>query len=144
MRLIVVFGLVMVVCTATVAYGGRKDSSFKETSALANEVAAKIVYRAGANVSATADGCRLHINFESLKASFELPLQGTAVAETDSEDGIVITNKSMTRRIKDREPEAFERLTLRFNRFNVKSILKTFEDAIAACNAKRPSVVAAN
>jgi hypothetical protein len=90
------------------------------------------------------DECRLHINFQSVNAVFDLPLKGTTVAETDSEDAIVVKNKSMTRRIKERAPEYFEHLTLRFNRLNVKSVMKSFNEAIAACNAKGATLAARN
>ncbi|OGW34458.1 MAG: hypothetical protein A2010_14285 [Nitrospirae bacterium GWD2_57_9] len=145
MRYVLVFVLVIVASTATVAYGGKKNNPSRETTLLASEVAGKIVSRPGTTVSVTApDSCRLHISFESVNASFDLPLQGSTVSLADAEDGLIVENKSMTRKIKDRAPEAFERLTLRFNRTTVKSVMKTFSDAIASCNANVPSVVAVN
>ncbi len=146
MRNILVFGLlVMVFCTAAVSYGGQKNTPRSETNLLASEMAAKIVYRKGTTVTVSApDACLLHINFEPLNASFDLPLQNAKVVENDADDSIAVQSSHMTRKIKDRAPEAFERLTLRFSRANLKSVMKTFTDAISACNQSKPAVVAAN
>lgn len=145
MRQIAVLGLIMLVCTATAAYGGKKNTPVRETTMLASEVASKIVYRSGTVVSVSApDACRLSINFETLNASFDIPLQGSLVSENDAEDSIVLENKNMTRKIKDRAPEVFERVTLRFSRLNIKSVMKSFSEAISACNAATPAVVASN
>lgn len=145
MRQIAVLGLILVVCTAANAHGGKKNAPIRETNLLASQVAAKIVYRAGTVVTVSApDACRLNINFESLNASFDIPLQGSTIMENDAEDSIVIQNRNMTRKIKDRAPEVFEQVTLRFNRANIKSVLKSFTEAISACNSGRPAVVAAN
>ncbi len=147
MRNILVLGLlVMVVCTAAVTYGGQKnDTPRSETNLLASEMAAKIVYRKGTTVTVSApNACLLHINFEPLNASFDLPLQDATVIHSDGDDSIAVQSAHMTRKIKDRAPEAFERLTLRFNRLNIKSVVKTFTDAISACNQSKPAVVAAN
>ena len=87
MRYVLVFVLVIVASTATVAYGGKKNNPSRETTLLASEVAGKIVSRPGTTVSVTApDSCRLHISFESVNASFDLPLQGSTVSLADAED----------------------------------------------------------
>jgi hypothetical protein len=127
----------------TVAYGGKKNAPGKETSQLVSEVAAKIVSSSGTIVLVSApDACRLNINFQSLNASFDIPLKGSTVIESETDDSIVVQNKNMTRKIKDRAPEAFERLSLRFSRPNLKPVLKSFTDAISACNSG--AVVASN
>lgn len=146
MRHILIFGLLMmVVCTAAVSYGGQKNKPQSETSLLASEMSAKIVYRKGTTVTVSApNACLLHINFEPLNASFDLPLQDATVVQNDTDDSIAVQSNHMTRKIKDRAPEAFERLTLRFSRENLKSVMKSFTDAISACSQSKPAVVAAN
>lgn len=140
MRYGTIVGLMVILCTASVASGGAKKAPGKADT-LANEVMSKIVYR-NSSVQATVEECRLHIRFETLDAAFNLPLQGTTVVQTDTADGILVMNKNMTRTIKDRAPEAFERLTLRFHHDSIQPMLKIFSDAIATCSSPG-SVVAA-
>ena len=116
---------------------GARTNQIKETALLADQMTANMLYRAGSKVSATADGCRLQINFESAQAVFDIPLKSTTLAEDQVEGMIVIKNDNMTRKIKDRTPERFDRLAVRMNRSNVKSIINSFENAIAACSSDR-------
>lgn len=141
MRNLVVSILMIVICSAA-AYGGNKSTA-REMDQFANEVAAKLVYRPDVNISVRARDCRLHIEYVSINVAFDLPLHGTTVAETDTEDGVILSNANMRRTIKDRNPEAFERLILRFDRKNVKSMVKTFENAVKACAGGGTTVAAA-
>ena len=141
--------LITIVCslllTASVAAAQNEETRIatREAQILAKEMMSKAAHRTS-NVRARAEECRLYITFEPQNASFDLPLQGTLVAQTKTRDGIVVQNKNMTRTIKDRAPESFERLLLRFHRDQLQSMLKTFENAIATCNGTANLVTAAN
>ncbi|MGE5838545.1 MAG: hypothetical protein ACM34H_01325 [Deltaproteobacteria bacterium] len=136
--------MVISCCFTAGAHGGGKSAALdRNTAQFANEVASKIVYRSDAEISVSARNCRLRIEFGTLEATFDLPLQGTTIAETASEDGIVLNNKQLTRTIKNKAPEAFENLILRFNKNDVKPMLKAFDRVITACNGKGSSMAAA-
>lgn len=137
MKYVPLFSLLVAVCAASVVYGENGKAS-GPANALANEVMSKVVYRS-ANVRARAEACRLRISFEPHGAVFDLPLHGTTVAQTATQDGVLVKNKNMTRTIRDRAPESFEQLTLRLHRDQVRSMLRTFDNAIASCGG---SVVA--
>lgn len=143
MRNAAMLSLIMVICFTGSAFGaGRGSVKEQELSQFAKEVGAKIVYRNGAPVSVSAHECLLHIEFNSLNAAFDLPLQGTATAETEAEDGIVLNNSAMTRTLSGRSPETFQNLILRFHRTDVKPMMKSFERVIAACGGPQPQVAA--
>lgn len=120
------------VCVATGAQGADKQTT-KEVNQLAAEVQNKIVSRTDAEVKVQARGCWLHIEFAANNATFDLPLVGTVMAETDMEDGIVLQNTHMVRTISNRAPESYERLILKFGRYNSKPVIESFENAIKAC-----------
>ncbi|MDH4161924.1 MAG: hypothetical protein OEW15_04455 [Nitrospirota bacterium] len=136
MRHATFIGLLIVLVTASTAYGEKKNPA-SAADILAKEVSSKIICRKS-NVEARADACRLHIHFEKMNAAFDLPLQGTIVSPSDAEDAVVVKNTNMTRSINGNAPESFEQLTLRFQKDMVGPMLKTFNDAIAICNTIRP------
>lgn len=117
------------------ARGGNRGSG--DMSQFANEIAAKLVYRPDANILVRAQNCRLHIEYGALHVSFDLPLKDTTLAESETEDGIILTNSKMTRTLKGKGPEPYERIILRFERKTVKSMLKTFENAVTACGGEK-------
>jgi hypothetical protein len=134
---------VIVVVLAQGAFGAdRIAARDREMAQFAKEVAAKIVYRSGADIAVSARDCRMHIEFGSFKAAFDLPLAETTLAATDAEDGIIVNNRAMTRTFSGRAPEAFQNLILRFHRSDLKPMLATFERAISACSEAGQSVVA--
>lgn len=132
MRNLLAIILMIIICSASVAYGGNKRTS-GDLSHFANEIAAKLVYRPDANISVRAHDCRLHIEYGALEVAFDLPLKGTTLEENGSEDGIILSNANLTRTVKNRVPEVYERIILRFDRKTVKMMMTAFEDAIAAC-----------
>ena len=132
MRNLVATVLMIVMCSATVAYAGNKNKA-KDMAQFANEVASKLVYRPDVNISVRAQDCHLHIEYGSLNVAFDLPLRGTTLAENETEDGIILSNRQMTRTLKDKTPEAYERIILRFDRKTNKTMIKTFENVIAVC-----------
>lgn len=132
MRNLVATVLMIVMCSATGAYAGSKNTS-KDMAQFANEVAAKLVYRPDVNISVRAQDCHLHIEYGSLNVAFDLPLKGTTLAENETEDGIILSNRQMTRTLKDKNPEAYERIILRFDRKTNKTMMKTFENVITVC-----------
>ena len=142
-KLITAIGFLLLTVPVAAAQQGEKRGTPREAHVLAKDMMSKVAHRAS-NVRARAEECSLHISFEPQHASFDLPLQGTIVALTKTRDGIVVQNKNMTRTIKDRAPESFERLLLRFHRDQLQSMLKTFEQAIATCNGTANLVTAAN
>lgn len=142
-KLITVVCSLLLTVSVAAAQNEEKRSAPREAQILAQEMTSKIVYRQS-NVRARAEECRLYISFEPQNAAFDLPLQGTTIAQTFTRDGIVVLNKNMTRTIRDRAPESFERLLLRFHRDQMQSMLKTFENAIATCNRTANLVTAAN
>lgn len=135
-NLMVMSFLMIVICSAAEAHGGEKARN-RESAQFANEVAAKIVYRSDANISVRANDCRLRIEYGALSAAIDLPLQGTTLAETDTEDGVILSNAQMTRTLKGGNPEAYEQFILRFERKHVKSMMNAFQNAIAACGGKK-------
>ena len=132
MRTVLATILIILACSATVAYGGGRNTA-KAMAQFANEVAAKVLYRKDVNVAVRADNCNLHIEYGKLNVAFDLPLSGTTLEETDTEDGIILSNAQMTRTLKDKTPETYSQLILRFERKDIKSIRKTFEDAVGIC-----------
>lgn len=140
MRYRAVFVLLVIVCTASVAHGGKKNAS-KKADLLAKEVMSKVIYH-NTNILARAEECSLRISFETLNTVFHLPLAGTTIAQTGAEDSILVANKNMTRTIKGRAPEPFEQLTLRVRRDSVQSMLRSFRDAVASCSKKSAQVAA--
>lgn len=134
MRQAAMIALLIVLCSTSVVYGSKKNS-LRPADVLANEVMTKAIYQKTA-VVARAKECHLHISFQTVNAAFDLPLRGTKVVLTDNEDGIIVMNRNMTRTIRGRSPEVFERLTLRFSRDNIKPMLKRFDEAIMFCSKK--------
>ncbi len=132
MRDLMVAVLMIAICSGTGAYAGSKNNS-KEMAQFANEIAAKLVYKPEANISVRAQDCHLHIEYGSLHVAFDLPLKGTTLAENETEDGIILSNAQMTRTLKDRNPEAYERIILKFDRKTNKTMMKTFENVITVC-----------
>ena len=133
------FAMLIIVGLTSGAYGADKRA-VKEVSRLAEEVQGKIISRTDASVKVQAHECWLHIEFTDNNVAFDLPLQGTKTAETDLEDGIIVQNRYMTRTVSGREPEAFERLLLKFGRHNSGEIKQSFESAINACGNQQARV----
>lgn len=129
--LFVVFGLSVGVQAAD------KQRGVKEVRRLAEEVQGKIISRTDASVKVQAKECWLHIEFTDNNVVFDLPLLGTKMAETDLEDGLIIQNRYMTRTVSGREPEAFNRLLLKFGRHNSDAVKQSFEHAIDACGGQQ-------
>lgn len=141
MRFAAVIGLLVIIGTASVALGEKKNAP-PEADVLAKEVMSKVVFRSS-TVLARVDDCRLNIRFDATDAAFDLPLQETAVKPAETDDGIVVTNRNMTRTIKNRAPESFQRLALRTHRDMMQPLIKAFQDAIAACGGNTSNVAAA-
>jgi hypothetical protein len=80
---------------------------------------------------------QLHIEYGSLHVAFDLALKDTTLSENETEDGIILSNSKMTRTLKGKVPEPYERVILRFERKTVKSMLKTFENAVTTCGGGR-------
>ncbi len=136
-----ILAVMIILCAAAGAYGGERTAARKgDMAQFANELAAKIVYRSDAGISVNAQDCHLHIEYGALNVAFDLPLQGTTMDEAGTDDGILLRNKYMTRTIKDRNPEAFEAMLLRFHRNDIEPMMKVFERAIRDCSATGPTV----
>jgi hypothetical protein len=131
-----VFTLLIVVGLTAGAFGADKKA-VKEVKSLANEVQQKIISRTDAAVKVQAHECWLHIEFEDNNVAFDVPMQGTKVAGTDLDDGIVVQNRYMIRTFSGREPESFERLLLKFGRYNTGAVMQSFENAIKACGTQQ-------
>ncbi len=136
MRLFPVWMTLIAFTLASDAYGGSRNAS-GDLSQFANEIASKLIQRSDMNVTVRARNCRLHIEYESLQVAFNLPLKDTTLAESGADDGVILSNSSMTRTLKGGNPEKFERLILRFDRKTVKSVIKSFEKVIAGCGGGR-------
>ena len=137
-----VISILMVACFTSGAYGAAKHSAReREMTQFAKELSSMVVYRSGADIAVSAQDCRLHIEFTSRKVAFDLPLAGTKIASSDSEDGVVLSNDAMTRTVGDRVPEAFPSLILHSNHLDVRPVMKLFEHAIALCSDMRAAAV---
>jgi hypothetical protein len=112
----------------------------REVRHLADEVQGKILSRTDSSVQVQANECWLHIEFKDNNVAFDLPLLGTKMTETDLDDGLIIQNRHMTRTFSGRDPEAFDRLLLKFGRHNSSSIKQSFENAIDACGGQQARV----
>lgn len=141
MRTVALFTVMIVACFAVEAFGGHWAAD--ETAQLANEIAGKVAYRPDEGFKVQAGVCRLRIEFQGHNVAFDLPLQGTKVEETPTDDGVILINARMTRTFKERAPEAFESLILRCGRNNLKAMKDVFDNAIKACGAQGTSLVAA-
>lgn len=133
--------VVAVIGIASPASAGKKNLS-RELTQFANEVAARIVYRADTSIKVSVQGCSLHIEYGSIGTAFDTPLQGSKLSETYMEDGIVLQNAGMTRTIKGKASEPFEQLILRFDRANIKTMMRAFDRAVATCSAQDSTVAA--
>jgi hypothetical protein len=129
---IVLLAVLAVLGIAAGAQGAEKKAA-REVGRLASEVQNKIVSKTDSDISVQARGCWLHIEFASNNVTFDLPLLGTRMDETDLEDGIVLQNTHMIRTVSTREPESFEKLILKFGRYNSRPVMDAFESAIKAC-----------
>jgi hypothetical protein len=109
----------------------------REVTRLASEVEGKIASKTDKEVTVEARGCWLHIDFASNNVMFDLPLLGTQVTKTDLEDGLVLQNNHMVRTVSSRTPETFEKLILKFGRYNTGEIMDSFEKAIKACGTQQ-------
>lgn len=135
------FAVLIVAGLAGGAFGADKHA-VKEVSRLAQEVEGKIISKTDTAVKVQAHECWLHIEFADNNVTFDLPLQGTNLAGTDLDDGIIVQNRFMMRKVSDRQPEAFERLLLKFGTHNTKAVMQTFENAIKACGTQQARATA--
>lgn len=142
MRYVPGVSVLIIVCFAVGAYGADR-SAVRAANRLAEEVQAKIISKTDADVKVRARDCSLHIEFQDNNVAFDLPLQGTRMAATDLEDGIILQNRNMTRKFADRTAEAFERLVLKFGRHNRGPVMEAFESAIKACGGGQAASVVA-
>jgi hypothetical protein len=142
MRIVALCTVMIVAVFAAGAFGGDRVAA-NNMAQLANEIAGKAAYRPDEGFKVQAGECRLRIEFQAHSVAFDLPLQGTKLAESASEDSVILLNNRMTRTIKDRTPEAFTSLIIRCGRNNLKAMKDVFDGAIKACDAQGTSLVAA-
>ena len=128
--------LLVIVGFATGALGADKRA-VKAATKLADEVQNKIISKTDRSVKVEAKECWLHIEFRDNNVAFDLPLQGARVTATDLDDAVVVQSRYMTRKVSDREPEAFERLYLKFGTLNAPNVMQSFEKAIDACDGRQ-------
>lgn len=134
MRILTAGVLLTVLCLASIAPAAPVRKVLREVDTLGREIEAKVVNRANTSIRVAATGCSLCIEYNPQRVAFDLPLQGAAVAESEQEDGLVITQRSMMRRLQDRPAEPFERLSLRFGKHDLGAVRSLFEEAIRACS----------
>jgi hypothetical protein len=130
------FIVILFVLCCTAWASGVDPKAGKAGDQLASEIEAKLANGSQAKVKASAHDCKLHIEFSAHNVSFDLPLQGTEVSTiVGTEDSLFVSNPRMTRTIRDRGPETFEKLMLRFGRETISDIKTVFDQAIRSCGA---------
>ena len=133
MRIGVLVVTMIALLAAAAGYADNTNTAVKNAAALAREIENGSIKKANESVRVESRDCQLSIEFTNHNVTFQVPLGSSRVIETDNGDSVVLINSAMTRKIRDRAAEPYERLYLRFDRKTIVQMKTQFEQVIRAC-----------